>query len=524
MKRRAKSEDPKATARQALLERASIGVFFVGFAAILVVLHTPFLRLPYFWDELGQFVPAALDIFQHGDWIPKTTLPNVHPPGVMAYLALTWKIFGYSIPATRVAMLLMASAGVLFSFLLAIRLARNTSGAPAFAAAAFLLATPMFYTQSMMAELDMPAMVFTALALLLFLNNRIVACVAACTALVLVKETGISTPFVLALWLMFREKRIRESLYFLAPAAALGFWLVILHRATGHWLGNEEFAKYNVSDSLQLGHILGSLWRRGYFLLVADGLWIGAIVLIAGWRALRGRDWAIVLLVGGAQILLVSILGGASLDRYTMPAYPVLYAAIAVAGSTLAVSWRWVTRVSMIGALIAGLWWNPPYPFSFENNLAMTDFVSLQQSAAFYLDDRAPNARIASAWPFTDELRRPEFGYVHRPMKVEQIEDFRIESLAALDHHKIDILVVYCRVWALDGGALDIAWLKNYLDRVWGIHRQATPDQIRGALGFVPVIRWERRGQWIEIYLPESAVAKAGSPSIFAAATDLQHR
>jgi hypothetical protein len=162
----------------------------------------------------------------------------------------------------------------------------------------------------------------------------------------------------------------------------------------------------------------------------------------------------------------------------------------------------------MIVALGIGLWWNPPYPFSFENNLAMTDFVSLQQNAAAYLDAHNPNARIASAWPFTDELRRPEFGYVHRPLKIEQIEDFRIESIATLDHHKIDILVVYCRVWALDGGALDFAWLRSYLDHYWGVHRQATPAQIRGALGFVPVIRWDRRGQWIEIYLPESVMAQ----------------
>lgn len=503
---------------------SATGIFFCGFAALLVLLHLPFWSLPYFWDELGQFVPASLDIFQHGDWIPKTTLPNVHPPGVMAYLALTWKIFGYSIPATRIAMLLMAAAGALFSFLLAIRLSNNTPGAPAFAAAAFLIATPMFYTQSMMAELDMPAMVFTALALLLFLDDRIVACVAACTALVMMKETGISTPFVLALWLMFREKRVRESLYFLVPAIALGLWLIVLHRATGHWFGNEEFTKYNVSDSLQIGHILGSLYRRVYFLFFADGLWIGAIVLFLGWRALRGRDWGIAFLIAGAQILLVSILGGASLDRYTMPAYPVLYAAMAVAGSSLSVTWRWTTRVAMVGSLIAGLWWNPPYPFSFENNLAMTDFVSLQQSAASYLDQHASNARVASAWPFTDELRRTEFGYVHRPFKVEQIEDFRLESITSVDPHKIDILVVYCRVWALDGGALDIAWLRNYLDRVWGIHRQATREQIRHALGFAPVIRWERRGQWIEIYLPESVMAKSDSRSIVAAATDLQHR
>src|SRR5260370_30266654 len=151
----------------------------------------------------------------------------------MAYLALVWKIFGYSIPATRLAMLLVASAGALFSFLLAIRLSRGTVGAPAFAAVAFLIATPMFYTQSMMAQLDMPAMTLTALALLLFLESRFAACAVVCTVLVLVKETSISTPFVLAAWLWLRDRKRREALYFFAPAVALGLWLVVLHRATG---------------------------------------------------------------------------------------------------------------------------------------------------------------------------------------------------------------------------------------------------------------------------------------------------
>ena len=94
---------------------APIAIFFVAFLAILIAIHLPYLKLPFFWDELGQFVPASLDIYQLGAWIPKTTLPNVHPPAVMAYLALVWKIAGFSIPATRLAMLLVAAAGAIQS-------------------------------------------------------------------------------------------------------------------------------------------------------------------------------------------------------------------------------------------------------------------------------------------------------------------------------------------------------------------------------------------------------------------------
>ena len=70
-----------------------------GFGVIfgaLWLLHLPLLRLPYFWDEAGYFIPAARDLLLTGDLIPHTTLSNAHPPLVMLWLALVWKLFGYS--------------------------------------------------------------------------------------------------------------------------------------------------------------------------------------------------------------------------------------------------------------------------------------------------------------------------------------------------------------------------------------------------------------------------------------------
>ncbi len=469
--------------------------------AVLLILHLPYLKLPFFWDELGQFVPAALDIFRLGAWIPKSTLPNVHPPGVMAYLALVWKLFGYSIIATRVAMLVVASAGLLLSFLLAIHLSRGTVGAPAFAAVIFLAASPLFYTQAMMAQLDMPAMTLTMLALLLFLEQRFAACALACTALVLVKETGISTPLVLGGWLWLHDRRRREALYFVAPVIALGIWLVVLHRATGNWLGNPEFARYNVSASLQPMHVLATLLRRAYFLFGANGLFFGSITLFIGWRVLRGRDWNIAFLVAGAQILMVTLLGGAALDRYLLPVMAILYAAIAAAGSVMPASWRWTAQTAMTALLLLGLFWNPPYPFPLEDNLAMTDFVELQRDAASYLETYAPAKRIASAWPFTDAVARPEFGYVSRPLHIQHAEDFRLGSLAELDRRNVDVLVVFSQVWNVP--MMDYEFVQDYLRRYWDYRPQATSEQIRNGLGFVPAVRWMRGGQWIEIYVPE---------------------
>jgi len=484
-------------------KRASSVIFLLAFTALLVAIHLPYLKLPFFWDEMGQFVPAALDLYHDGAWVPHSAIPNVHPPGLMAILAVVWRLFGFSIASARLTMLLIASAGVLFSFLLAIRLARGTAGAPALAAVLFLMAAPIFYTQSMMVLLDMPAMTFTVLALLLFLDGRYRACAIACTALVLIKETAISTPFVFAAWLWFREKRRREALYFAGPALAVGAWLMVLKHATGHLFGNPEFARYNIDESLTLVHIAAALGRRLYFLFVGDGHFIGAFAIFAGWRVLKGKDWTIAALVAAAQLLVVTVFGGATLDRYVMPVLPTVYAAMAAAACVYPSSWRWTSHSVMIGLFVLGWFWNPPYPFPYENNLAMTDFVSLQREAASYLEAYAPDQHIASAWPFSEAVRHPEFGYVSRPLQTEQIPGFHPADLANLDRNKVDVLVVFSRTWSVEGRALDIRLFRDFLRNYYDYHPQASSEEIRAGLGYVLVKRWTRGGQFIEIYLPE---------------------
>jgi hypothetical protein len=382
----------------------------------------------------------------------------------------------------------------------AIRLCRGAAGAPAFAAVLFLMASPIFVSQSEMILLDMPAMTFTALALLLFLDERYAACAAACTALVLIKETSISTPMVFGAWLLFRERKTREALYFFLPAIALGAWLVLLHHKTGHWLGNEEFARYNVSDSLSFLHIVLGFAGRLHFLFIADGRFIGAIALFAGFRMLRGRAWNIAGLVAVAQVVVVTVFGGAMLERYLIPVLPILYAAIAAAASVYPASWRWCSHTAMLALLIAGWFWNPPYPFSYENNLAWTDFVALQKEAANYLEAYAPDKRIASAWPFTGAIKHPYFGYVERPLASVEIPDLHLDDIAGFDRNSYDFLVVYEKFWTFEGRAFDNSLLRPIIRQYRDYHPQATEVEIHDGTGLIPIRRWDRGGQWIVIY------------------------
>jgi hypothetical protein len=110
-----------------------------------------------------------------------------------------------------------------------------------------------------------------------------------------------------------------------------------------------------------------------------------------------------------------------------------------------------------------------------------------------------PASTITSAWPFPDALRRPEFGYVSHGIAVRGIPDFNPETVLPLKG-QVEVLVVYSRTWEPKWGALRLGWIKQFLTDYYFYKPQITPEQIQKELGLLPVVRYERRGQWIEIY------------------------
>lgn len=489
-------------------KRLVLALFLPAAALIVFIAHLPYLSLPYFWDELGQFVPAALDIFHDGAWIPHSAVPNAHPPAVMAYLALVWRTFGYSIAATRSAMLALASLAVFFTFLLGWEISRDR--APAVIAALFLLLDPLFYTQGMMAQLDMPAMLFTVLALVLFLRKKHAAAAAACTALVLAKETGAILPLIFGLVLFLDRGRInyaprqsKYAAYYLAPFIALGIWFLILWRSTGHLFGDPGFTQYNTLYSLNPVRASLSLLRRFYYLFVDDFRWVGTIAILFAWK--RGRlyatpAWKIVWAFVAAHVLLVSLLGGAGLERYLLPVLPLVYIAMAAAFAVMNPPWRIIGVCAMAAGLLAGLFLNPPFPMPFENNLAMVDFVDLHRNAAQFLEKSYSDKTIYTAWPLTQALRNPAFGYVDTKLSAAETSDLRFSALNALNPKGVDVLVLYSRTWEPSWGVLQWAPIRDFLERFYEYERQMNSAEVRRHFGLVSVRRWTHRGQWIEVY------------------------
>jgi 4-amino-4-deoxy-L-arabinose transferase-like glycosyltransferase len=480
-----------------------LSLFFLAvFALVVVSIHIPLLDLPFYWDEVGQFIPASLDLYQHGYWVPHSATPNVHPPGVMAYLALVWRVAGFSIPATRVAMLALAAVALWLAFLVAVELCRNVGGAPALLAVALLLASPLFYTQAMLAQLDMPAMLFTLLALLLFLKNHMRAAALACAALVLVKETGVVAPLVFGVWLLV-ERRRREALWFALPLAALAAWVAVLYHATGQLFGNPEFEGYNLFFPLHPVRLAVALARRGFAIFIENFHWIGwiAVLLALGrTRVFHSRAWRVAVVLAVAQVLAVTVLGGATLERYLLPVLPLMYIAFAAAWAALPSRASHLAPVALVAGLVVSLFWNPPYPYPYENNLALVDFVHLQQEAAGFVERTFPGQKVTTAWPLSIELRRPACGYVHSRMAVEEARDFRPASLSAIDPAAVRVFVIFSRDWEGGWDLRRSRFIAPVMRRFYGYQPQIDPRALAQRFGLALAGRWTERNQWIAVY------------------------
>ena len=96
-------------------------LLFVG----VYLAHLTLLRLPYYWDEAGYYIPAAWDFFRTGDVIPSSTLANAHPPLPSLYLALWWQS-GFTPAVTRTAMCLVTAIALLAVYRLALLLNGRT--------------------------------------------------------------------------------------------------------------------------------------------------------------------------------------------------------------------------------------------------------------------------------------------------------------------------------------------------------------------------------------------------------------
>jgi Dolichyl-phosphate-mannose-protein mannosyltransferase len=504
-------------------------VLLLLFFLVLLALHFPLLGLPYFWDEAGYYIPAARDLLLHGSLIPHSSISNAHPPLVMAYLALVWKLLGSTPTVTRTAMLGVAAFALLGVFRLAERVA---SLEVAMASVISTALYSVFFTESSFAQLDLAAAAFTFWGILSYLEGREWRTALWFSLGVLSKETAILAP--LALWLCrlglgrrggapqgaapdgpFPEIRLSrgDGWPLWLPIVPLVLWYGYHWQQTGFIFGNPEFLRYNLTATLQPLRILLALGMRLWQVLGYMNLYVLTLATLLAWQlpplADQGRERPRIALdvqfsflaVIVAYVLAMSVLGGAVLARYLLPAIPLL---MILSMSTLRRrlrAWPWAVAIVALGLVLA-LFFNPPYGFSIEDNLAYRDYILLHRRAESWLEMRYSTARVLTAWPASDELTRPYLGYVTRPLHVLRIEDFTAEQLFAATEipDGFDVAFVFSTKYESPYG-----WLERY--KIWqqwevrffGYHRDVPPPVAAQILGGRLVYEDEQKGQWVGI-------------------------
>ena len=517
-------------------------LLFAVLFTFLFITHVPLLRLPYFWDEAGYYIPAARDLLVTGSLVPETTLSNAHPPLVMGYLALWWRLSGFTPAVTRTAMLLISALALLGIYRLSKRVA------PAEVAVATTLCTalyPVFFAQSTLAHLDMAAAAFTLWALDAYVADRPVRLGIFFSLATLAKETAIIAPFAILGWEWLCRVRDRRrgtsTCLFPAPSwkrsAALLFPIVPLlvwfayHYVRRGFVFNSIFFQYNVLATLHPVRILISFlirtWQTvGYMNMIFLSLAAALAMQMPPLSDVRDERPRIALPVQYVFVLLIvtyavvmSIIGGAELARYLLPVIPLF---ILLCVSTLRRRlrrWTLVVGIVCLG-FVVGLFVNPPYGFAPEDNLAYRDYVLLHKFGDGYVDQHYAHERVLTAWPASDEITRPYLGYVRQPMSVVPVDNFSLEEMLNVYPKKsqFDVALVFSTKYEASNYFSHLRWWQNLKKRFFGYHEDLPPDAVAQLLGGRVIAQQRRKGQWIAVIeLPQEREAKTVIP------TELQH-
>ena len=522
--------------RRARQQSFSLPLLFPPIFVAVYLLHLPLLRLPYFWDEGGYYVPAAWDFWRLGTLIPVSTVRNAHPPLPSILLASWWRLTGFHIYSTRLLMCLVTTVALLGVY----RIARGLIGEAAGLAVTLLTAIyPVWFAQSTLAHADMFAAAATLWALSFYFQAlgqsgrpvtpgiSLAVNIALCFSLaVLSKETAIVTPAALFLVELFRWWRGRgagvqggaapasrdrmsllSSLAF--PALPLAGWYLYHRLKTGFTFGNPEYLRYNATANLSVARVLLSLWHRLIHLSVHMNLFVPVLLTVAtlllpalpNRRRLPRDVFVSIVVVLAANWIAFSILGGALLTRYLLPAFPLVLLLCIAAWQRKVTVWGVLAAVSLAGFAI-GCVVNPPYPFAPEDNLAYADMIRLQQQAIHYLEQQAPAATVLSAWPVTADLQRPELGYVAHPLKTTEIQNFTREEVAkaAREPGNYDAAIVFSTKYNPPPGGLNLATQTEARDtEYFDAHRDLLPAEVARVLGGTIVWQAERKGQWAAV-------------------------
>ncbi|MCB0756190.1 MAG: glycosyltransferase family 39 protein [Flavobacteriales bacterium] len=252
-----------------------------------------YLGLPYFWDEAWVYAPAVFDMFENG---PSLSPNSIDPllsrghPILFHFLAVCWMtIFGTSFTAVHSFSVFVAVLLIVAVYKLGEALASKSVG---FWSAALLAMQPIFIQQAGFLLPEIMLALFVTLTVLFYLKRKMWLYLAAGSAMLLTKETGILVIGMLGLVELFefvrnREftiRRLVETLWVGSPVAIAFLYFLAQYMQFGWFMFPEHVSMFETDPEIWLKK--REIVFRLFFLEQHRYIIVSVVLAVAafGWR------------------------------------------------------------------------------------------------------------------------------------------------------------------------------------------------------------------------------------------------
>jgi 4-amino-4-deoxy-L-arabinose transferase-like glycosyltransferase len=407
--------------------------FAIAVLSLMVVLcKAPLWKLPFHWDEAGAYISPSHWLAEGSLW---WVFPGFHPlgrfyghpPALYLALAVVYRLFGDAIPPLHAMMTGFSVLGIAYTYLLGKHLWGRQAG---LMAAVLLFFMPTWFAQSGMVLADLPIAALGVMAAYYAVRRRFLPYLLSGICLVLLKETAGATIVAILIYKLFEwraempENGSRARLLLMRwlgwalPLLLLGGFFLWQKLATGMFCDNPYFGDHPL---FRFDNILRQGGRVFLWTFILRYRWVLLLLIalqgIFRRRSLFRRENGLFGLIALSFLLAFTLIF--FLTRYMLPVYPFL--CITAAGAALQLM-RPVPRWLLAGLILAGFttqyFGNSSGYYHYDDSLQYLDMIEVNRSAAAYIEENHPHARVLAVWPVSQILSETYQGYVDRPVQV----------------------------------------------------------------------------------------------------------
>lgn len=385
---------------------------------------------PYHWDAMGYVIDHSLDMYNNNFRLTGDYYIG-HPPLQYLSLALTWKIFGYSLLVSHLYIIIIALIGLFYTFRLGEYLFNFEVGV---GAVVLLFFNQLFFAQMGTLHHSIPLLTLGIISVYYYLKKRLFLFVLFATMLLLIKETA--SFVLLAIFIHFfvdrliknkkiRLKDIKNSWFIIIPLFPLLTWFLYLKIIIGWPFRTDVLHKSDFLYTLIL-----NLFRNFFYDFTPDNvnkynfiISIFLIISLVKIKTIRSKlVYCLFILIIILHITLFS--STADLPRYFTPILPFFYILGAYSVYLIFSKLKYmnyfyfVTIIICAGLFISNYTGTRAAPgWQLESNLEYLDMIKTHRSAVKYIETKFPNSTVITNWPMIKELSDEKYGYVSKKMK-----------------------------------------------------------------------------------------------------------